>query len=188
MKAKELDANLFPKPEVVKAYEAVGQEYERTIQDRVYEIWHSLVAANPVKNQEIEQRITQLYSELYGHDWQGNRKDFTYLEGIIEGMPEFEHRIDPSTNAIIPGSTLIQEVKPVYTIPFSKQRIEDLSQYFTANPSFVLKDKTTSKRYICSRQEFTELGYEELLSLKTGFTEFMNMKRGAEKDKRQNLN
>jgi hypothetical protein len=53
MKAKELDPNLFPRQQVVKAYEDVGQEYEMTIQDRVYQThWLPLVTADPIKNQD----------------------------------------------------------------------------------------------------------------------------------------
>lgn len=33
MKAKELDRHLFAQREVIKAYEDVGQEYERTVHD-----------------------------------------------------------------------------------------------------------------------------------------------------------
>ncbi|MFL6361320.1 MAG: hypothetical protein ACJ72R_09015 [Nitrososphaeraceae archaeon] len=32
------------------------------------------------------------------------------------------------------------------------------------------------KRYSCTRQEFTELAYDELTSLKTGFKEYLNMR------------
>ena len=62
MKASELDANLFPPQEVVKAYEKVGQEYERTCHDRAYqEWWYPLVTAEPVKDQQIKKLISQLY-------------------------------------------------------------------------------------------------------------------------------
>jgi hypothetical protein len=102
MKAYELDPNLFPRSELIKACESVGQVYEKTIQDRVYEVWYPLVTADPVKDQEITQKITQLYRVkdakgkewltydiiLYGKDWQGNTKSFDYREGIIEHMPE----------------------------------------------------------------------------------------------------
>jgi hypothetical protein len=188
MKAKELDKNLFPRPAVVKAYETVGQEYERTTQDRVYQQeWLPLVTADPVKNQEIEQKISQLYRikdskgkewlfydiTLHGRDWQGNRKDFYYRDGIIEHMPEFDRKVDPSTNAVIPESTQVHTVKTIYTIPFSKQKVEDLSQYFTESVSCIVVDRSR-KRYTCSLQEFTDLDYEELVNLKTGFAEYMN--------------
>jgi hypothetical protein len=98
MKARELDPHLFPRSQLVKAYEEVGQEYEMTIQDRVYQMhWLPLVTAGPVKDQEIQQKINQLYRTkdskgkewlfydiiLYGKDWQGNTKSFDYREGII---------------------------------------------------------------------------------------------------------
>jgi hypothetical protein len=61
MKAKQLDENLFPRPELVKAYQAVGQKYEETIHDHGYKQWYPLVTANPrLKEQEIDQKITQL--------------------------------------------------------------------------------------------------------------------------------
>jgi hypothetical protein len=40
---------------------------------------------------------------LSGHDWKGNRKEFAYVEGLIEGMPVLEKEIDPSTNEVIAG-------------------------------------------------------------------------------------
>jgi len=71
MKASELDPNLFPRHQLVKAYESVGQEYEKTIQDRVYDVWYPLVTAEPVKDQEITQKITQLYrvKDAKGKEW-----------------------------------------------------------------------------------------------------------------------
>ena len=36
---------------VVKAYEKVGHVYERTVHDRVWDQWLSLVTADPVKDQ-----------------------------------------------------------------------------------------------------------------------------------------
>ena len=60
MKASELDANLFPPKEVVKAYENVGQEYERTCHDRAWQEWfYPLVTAEPVAKQEIKKLVPQ---------------------------------------------------------------------------------------------------------------------------------
>jgi hypothetical protein len=92
MKAKELDKNLFPRPELVKAYEEVGQKYENTGHDRVYKEWFPLVTANAkLKEQEIGQKISQLYRTkdwqgkewlfyditLHGRDWKGNFTSFS---------------------------------------------------------------------------------------------------------------
>jgi hypothetical protein len=46
---------------VVKAYEKVGHAYERTIHDRVWDIWLSLVTADPVKEQEVKKVVPQVY-------------------------------------------------------------------------------------------------------------------------------
>jgi hypothetical protein len=73
MKASELDANLFPPQEVVKAFEKVGQEYERTCHDRAYQEWfYPLVTMDPVKDQEIKKVIPQLYctkEHTTGKEW-----------------------------------------------------------------------------------------------------------------------
>lgn len=45
MKARELK-DLFPRPEFVQAYQAVGQKYEYTIHDRSYKEWLPLITAN----------------------------------------------------------------------------------------------------------------------------------------------
>ena len=99
------------------------------------------------------------------------------MEGVVEGMPILDKRIDPSTNEIIPGSTLVHEVKSVYTIPFSKQKVNELSKYFADNTGFIVKDKHSTTRYSCSMQEFLNLEYEELLNLKTGFTDYMKSQK-----------
>jgi hypothetical protein len=39
MKAKQLYPDLFPQKEVVKAYQDVGQEYELSTHDRVYQLF-----------------------------------------------------------------------------------------------------------------------------------------------------
>jgi hypothetical protein len=198
MKAKDLDKNLFPRSEVVQAYKEVGQEYERTIQDRVYEIWYALVTADPVKNQEIEQRIHQMYrikdakgkewlvydSTLYGNTWEGNQKDFYYREGIIEGMPRFEKRIDPSTNAVIAGTTQIQEIlKPGYTILFTKDKVNELQKCFVHPLTLNVVDGVSglggggSRMYSCSSlEEFRDIPYEELINLKTGMADYWKNK------------
>jgi hypothetical protein len=192
MKASELDPNLFPRHQLVKAYESVGQEYEKTIQDRVYDVWYPLVTAEPVKDQEITQKITQLYRVkdakgkewlvydiiLYGQDWQGNTRSFDYREGIIEQMPEFDKKIDPATNAVISGTTQVHQTSKLYTIPFTKDKVNELSQYFTEPLSLIVKDKWTPRRYGCnSLQEFRDMEYDELISLKTGYTDYIKSKQ-----------
>jgi hypothetical protein len=199
MKAKQLDPDLFPRKELVEAYQAVGQDYEPTVHDRTWDEWYPLVAADPVKDQEIEQRISQLYRTkvkgkeylfyditLYGHDWQGNRKDFYYREGMIEHMPEFSKRIDPATHAVIPEWTQVQDMKIVYTIRFTKDKVNELQEYFTEPVSLVVIDSNTRRRYGCNPlAEFRDLAYEELIELKTGFRDYIRNKRLMQQEQQQ---
>ena len=187
MKASELDPDLFPPKEVVKAFEKVGQEYERTCHDRAYQEWfYPLVSAEPVKDQQIKKLIPQLYRtkdadgkewlfynvDLSGNDWKGNRKDFSYVEGVIESMPVFNYEIEPSTNKIIAGTTQVLEVVKKYTIPFTKAKVDELSKYFR-NPVSCVIIAPDNRRYSVSLEQFKSLSYQELIDLVTGYTEFI---------------
>ena len=193
MKASELDPNLFPPQDVVKAFEMVGQEYERTCHDRAYqEWWYPLVSAEPVKDQQIKKLITQLYRtkdadgkewlfynvDLSGNDWKGNRKDFSYVEGLVEGMPVFNYEIEPSTNKIIAGTTQVLEVVKKYTIPFTKAKVDELSKYFR-NPVSCVVIAPDNRRYSVSLEQFKSLSYSELIDMVTGYADFMKNRRGS---------
>jgi hypothetical protein len=187
MKASELDANLFPPQEVVKVYEKVGQEYERTCHDRAYqEWWYPLVTAEPVKDQQIKKLISQLYRikdpdgkewlfynvDLSGNDWKGNRKDFSYLEGITDGMPVFNYERDPSTDKVLPGTTQVLEVTKKYTIPFKNEKVDELSKYFR-NPIACVVVAGDGRRYSVSLEQFKSLSYQELIDIVTGYADYM---------------
>jgi hypothetical protein len=60
--------------------------------------------------------------DMSARDWKGNRKDFSYVEGLIEGLPVFNYEIDPSTQKVISGTTQVLEVRREYSIPFSKRQ------------------------------------------------------------------
>jgi hypothetical protein len=194
LQASELDANLFPPQEVVKAYEKVGQEYERTCHDRAYQEWfYPLVTAETVAKQEIKKVISQLYRikdpdgkewlfynvDLSGNDWKGNRKDFSYLEGITEGMPVFNYERDPSTDKVIPGTTQVLEVTKKYTIPFTKAKVDELSKYFR-NPVACVVIAGDGRKYSCSLDEWRDMPYNELVKEKTGINEYFRSKRRKE--------
>ena len=49
------------------------------------------------------------------------------VEGLIEGMPIFENEIDPSTNEVVAGTTQVMEMIKVYTIPLSKEKVDEIS-------------------------------------------------------------
>lgn len=96
--------------------------------------------------------------ELKGKNWKGNKVDFYHTEGLIAGMPTFHKEIDPMTEQIIPESTQVEELKTIYTIPFTKTKIAERKPYFSENVGFVIKDKAVGgRRYSCSRRESTEM-------------------------------
>ncbi len=209
MKAAELDGLRIPvdpsdnessyyyihpqKIPVVKAFEAVGQSYERTINDRVWDIGLSLVTADPVKDQAIKKVIPQVYRtkdpadgkewlfynvDMSGKDWKGNRKDYSYVEGLIEGLPIFNYEIDPRTQKVISGTTQVEEVTRKYTIPFSKSAVDEISKYFR-NPLSCVVVALDGRRYSCSIDEFRDMSYNELVKEKIGINEYFRSKRGA---------
>ena len=142
LRAKDLSKDLLLHKEVVKAFKDVGQEYERSTSDRVYETWYALVTANDrLMAQPIEQSINNVMRNknrdgewltfqmsLYAKDWKCNRKDFWYDQGgRVDGYPEFIKEIDPQTDQVVSGTTQVNEVKTIYTIPFSKDKVDELS-------------------------------------------------------------
>jgi hypothetical protein len=186
MKAKDLDPKFFPKQELIKAYEAAGQKYEYTGVDRLWEMhFYPKVTGNPkLKEQDIQIKIPQLYRRkdakgkewltynvsMRGMDWKGNPVDFSYVEGIIEGMPTFHYEVDPKTDEIIKESTQILETHKIYTIPFSKEKIAEISEHFIHPVHCIIVDGFSNRRYSCSSaRDFAERDYEELLDKVTQY-------------------
>jgi hypothetical protein len=176
---------------VYKAYQKVGQVYERTVHDRVWDWWLTLVTADPVANQDIKITIPQVYrikepgtgkewlfynKEMRGRDWKGNPKDWFTLEGVTDGMPEWEYEIDPSTQKVISGTTQVLEVTKEYTIPFTKANVESISKYFKIPLSCIIIDQN-GRKHSCTLEEFRDTPYDELVNLKTGLAEFMLSRR-----------
>ena len=103
---------------------------------------------------------------------------FFMLKVLIEGISTFHREIDPQTEQIISETTQVHELKTVYTIPFSKAKVNELSQYFSDDVQFIIKEKATGgRRYSCIKREFTELDFEELIKSKTGFTQYQNTRQ-----------
>jgi hypothetical protein len=51
-------------------------------------------------------------------------------------------------------------------------------KYFTESVSLIVVDRGTGgKRYTCTLREFTDLSYDELIAQKTGFKEYMDMRK-----------
>jgi hypothetical protein len=185
---------MLPHREVVRAYTDFGQVYDHSSHDRAYAWFHAQVTGKQsIRSQLIEQTITNLMRLkdargewltygilLRGKNWKGNYVNFFHTEGIVQGMPSFHQEIDPQTEQIIQTTTQIQEQKTVYTIPYTKAKIAELAPYFSEDVYFVVKDRTIGgRRYSCSIREFTEMNYDDLIDLKTGFAEYTrNRQRG----------
>ena len=176
----------------VKAFEEVGLQYERTVHDRVWNWFVNLVTAEPVKDQEIKMVIPQLYRtkdpdgkewlfyncELSGRDWKGNRKDFSYLEGVIEGVQLFNYEIDPSTEKVISGTTQVMEVQKKYNIPFTKAKVDEISKHFK-HPVHCIIVNGDGRKYSVTLEQFKSLSFQELIDMVTGYADFMKNRRGT---------
>jgi hypothetical protein len=199
LKASDLDREILPLKELVAAYEKAGRDYEFTSQDRNYQAFHAKITGDEnKKDQSIRQRINQLYRlkdgdgkewlvydiTLGAHDWMGNLLNYYYgtigkvTDGTTDGMPEFHYsfKFNHDTGRMDRDVASVQGHQPYYTIPFSKQKLEELSEFFKEPLTFVIVDKATGKKYSCNQREFTELEYQELIDLKTGFSDYMKNK------------
>jgi hypothetical protein len=110
MKAKDLDENLFPRRQLVKAYEDVGQEYERTIQDRGYQIWYPLVWFVKGKRPEYQvpggNYIESVPPDKSLHDW---KQSSTEAEWMISTFTvENEVVLDPFMGSGTTGIAALQ--------------------------------------------------------------------------------
>lgn len=85
---------------------------------------------------------------------------------------------EQQTEQIKPETTQVHELKTIYTIPFSKAKVAELAPDFSDNVGFMVKERATGNRTdSCSRREFTELSFEEIIDLKTGFAEYSRSKQ-----------
>jgi hypothetical protein len=177
--------------QVYKEFQRVGQLYDRSISDRVWNNFVALVCVEPVKDQEIKKTISQVYRikepstgkewltyncELFGRDWQGNAHDYSWLEGVIS-MPEWTYDIDPRSNKIMSATTQVFAMNKKYIIPFTKEKVSELSKWFKT-PLSCIVIALDGRKYSCSLNEFRDMEYDSLVNLKTGFTEFMQRRRG----------
>ena len=103
-------------------------------------------------------------------------------------MPEFSLRRGPATHAVIPEWTQEHDMKTIYTIPFTKDKVNELQKYFTQPLSLVVIDSNTGRRYSCNTlAEFRDFVYEELIDLKTGFRDYIRNRRMQQQEQqRQN--
>jgi hypothetical protein len=64
----------------------------------------------------------------------------------------------------------------VVVASFTKAKVNELSKYFAEPLEFIVEDKT-GRKYSCSLEEFRDLSYDDLVNLKTGFSDYMKKRR-----------
>ena len=190
LKAKDLPYDFLPAKEIIQAFKDANQEFEfnndATVHDRTWHWFCSQTNGNArIANQELQQEINALYRvktnkgeflfygiSLTGINHKGESIGFYHTEGIIENIPVFEKKINPDTTEVESGP-LIHNHTTLYNIPFTKKKIDnELSPYFADSVQYIVKDKT-GRKYTCNLDEFRDLPYEELINLKTGYTDYM---------------
>ena len=76
----------------------------KDMHDRAYqEWWYPLVTAEPVKDQQIEKLISQLYRIPDGKEWLFYNVDLSGNDWIHKDFSNYEK--DLSTDKVIPGTT-----------------------------------------------------------------------------------
>jgi hypothetical protein len=199
LRAKDLPLDLLPNKQILEAYRAVGREAD-VLEDRTgYERnWNEFcvrtTANKRLKEQLIDQKISNLMRVrdakgeylvydvgMRGYDYQGNVVDFSYHEGRLsrgnrQGLPVFKRIINPETDEVVSDATQIDERKPVYTVPFSKEKVNELSEFLTEQHQFTLQ-MPDGRRETCSQKEFTDMSYDELVDWKQGLTEYARHRR-----------
>ena len=72
---------------------------------------------------------------LSGVDHKGNELTFDDLFGRVGDIPIFERRINPDSGET-EFSPMVSNHKTKYTIPFTKQKFDEISKYFTDSVQF----------------------------------------------------
>ena len=143
-----------------------------------------MVTANVrIQNQKIEQTITSLYRVKDGkaREWlvyniilsalnyKGEQITFDDVVGKVGGIPVFTKKINPDSEEIEYSSD-IHDHKTVYSISFSKQKVDELSKYFTDSVQFAIEGLGCGGRtYSCSFEELRDLEWDELVKAKTAY-------------------
>jgi hypothetical protein len=118
-----------------------------------------------------------------GTDWEKNPIDFNLLMGKYE-IPEFQFRRDPHTDEVINAQTQITGHRTHYDIEFTKAKAQELIGMVAEGSllGLVVIDPS-GKKWSCSKQEFINVDFDELVDRKTGFAAYLEERRSSEKRK-----
>lgn len=188
LQAKNLPADLLPRSEIIKSYKDAKQPFEfdsdASTHDRAYRWFYSMINGNVrIAEQGIKQEISSVYRikegkkeylfygvNLFGVNHVGDPVDFYHIEGQVPNVPVFGKKINPDTLEI-EFSPIIHSHKTLFTIQFSKSKVEEISKYFTDSVQFAIEGLGTGgvKTLSCNYEEFTKLDWDELVRVKTAY-------------------
>jgi hypothetical protein len=92
-------------------------------------------------------------------------------------IPEWYYDIDPSSHKIVVGTTQVLAMNRRYTIPFKSEKIDELKKYFRTPLSCIVIAED-GKKYSCSLNELPNSNFDDMVNLKTGFTDSMKNRIG----------
>jgi hypothetical protein len=206
-KAKEIDVKTlesleFPygRSKILAEYKKYEYDYDDPIEARVfYKHFKPLAIAQQKERRRpitVEvQSISRLkhkgneyltYQILYkSEDWRHNPISFTPSSQGVYKIPRFRVEIDPNTNEPRPETARIESQITQYDIPFTKEKAMELlgmfSEEIEPGPHNLAIVDSSGRRFSCNVDEFVNMDYDELVNIKTGFSEYMKERKGAKK-------
>lgn len=125
-----------------------------------------------------------MYHALFkGTDWEKNQINFNLLMGKYE-IPEFQFKRDPNTDVVIDAQTQITGHETFYDIPFTKEKAKELIEMGIERIGLTVIDET-GKRWSCSKQEFLNGDFDELVERKSGFATYLEERKSSSSEKRK---
>jgi hypothetical protein len=115
-----------------------------------------------------------MHHSLYkSYDWKRNKISWTFLEGRIS-KPIFHVDIDPNTGEIIDNSAMVDGHETIYDIAYTKEKAQELVDMYSTDAAFqlIVVDQN-GRKYSCAVDEFVNGDYDELISIKSGFAQYM---------------
>jgi hypothetical protein len=125
-----------------------------------------------------------MYHALFrATDWEKNEMDFSLLMGKYE-IPEFHFKRDANTDQVIDAQTQIMGHQTSYDIPFTKEKAQELIEMGIERIGLTVID-STGKKWSCSKQEFINVDFDELVDRKSGFAAYLEERRSSSSEKRR---
>ncbi len=159
---------LRPRREILDEYEKVRYDYDKQIEDRLYERFYVLVKGRPVTIETPQVHRIKLpgkgefifYDAIFrGTDWKGNDCDFYTIIGKYE-KPKFRLEKNPETQEV--RATEITSKETIYDTPYTKEKLDEILE-FASEPFYMNVHGIGGKPWsIQSVEDFREGSVEDL--------------------------